>query len=141
MQLRCHWLAFFSCLQPNIHRFGDIVSLLHDALGIGRVNSTSPLDGVEDETNLQPDSKQTRVENTMGDNEFLELLKDMNEELYPRCKAFSELSFILHLYHLKCLNGRTGKSFSMLLKLLLDAFPDVFHCLNHIMKPKRPSWH
>ena len=60
----------------------------------------------------------------MGDNEFLELLKDMNEELYLGCKTFSKLYFILHLYYLQCLNEWTGKSFSTLLELLLDAFPE-----------------
>lgn len=48
----------------------------------------------------------------------------MDVELYPGCKNFSKLSFLIHLYHLKCLNGWTGKSFGMLLELLIDAFPD-----------------
>ena len=108
-----------------MHRSGDMVSLLRDALGfVGQVYSRSYLDGDEDEINLQADSEQTRAKNTRGDNEFLELLKDMHEKLYLGCKTFSKLSFILHLYHLKCLNGWIGKSFSMLPELLLDAFPE-----------------
>ncbi|XP_050225269.1 uncharacterized protein LOC126674798 [Mercurialis annua] len=55
--------------------------------------------------------------------DFVKLLKAADEELYPGCKTFSSLSFFLHLYHLKCLHRWTEKSFTMLLELLLDAFP------------------
>ncbi|XP_058787489.1 uncharacterized protein LOC131661866 isoform X2 [Vicia villosa] len=60
----------------------------------------------------------------VGDNsdKFFKLLKEAEQNLYPGCK-FTKLSFIVHLYHLKCLNGWTDKSFSMLLELLCDAFP------------------
>lgn len=49
------------------------------------------------------------------------LLQDCDKELYPGCKSFSKISFLVHLFHLKCLNGWSGKSFSMLLQLLRDA--------------------
>ncbi|WCJ31109.1 hypothetical protein M5689_012622 [Euphorbia peplus] len=52
-----------------------------------------------------------------------QLMEDHDKELYPGCSKFSKLSFILRLYHLKCLHGWSGKSFSMLLELLKDAFP------------------
>jgi len=52
---------------------------------------------------------------------FYQLVKDNEEMLYPNCKKYSKLSFMVHLYHLKCLPGWSDKSFSMLLDLLRDA--------------------
>ncbi|PKU83218.1 hypothetical protein MA16_Dca006618 [Dendrobium catenatum] len=52
------------------------------------------------------------------------LLEDVGAELYPGCKRFSKLSFILHLFRLKCLNSWTARSFDMLLELLIEAFPE-----------------
>ena len=43
--------------------------------------------------------------------QFMKLLEDANQP----CKHFSKLSAIVHLYHMKCLNGWTNKSFTMLL--------------------------
>lgn len=54
---------------------------------------------------------------------FYKLVKDSEQELYPGCKKFSKLSFIVRLFHLKCLNGWTNNSFTMLLTLLKEAFP------------------
>ncbi|CAD6343180.1 unnamed protein product [Miscanthus lutarioriparius] len=42
-------------------------------------------------------------------------LKDAHTSLYPGCK-FSKLSFLVNLYHLKCLNGWTQESFTRLLE-------------------------
>lgn len=54
---------------------------------------------------------------------FYKLVKDSKKELYSGCKKFSKLSFIVQLFHLKCLNGWTNNSFTMLLTLLKEAFP------------------
>ncbi|XP_039115902.1 uncharacterized protein LOC120251450 [Dioscorea cayenensis subsp. rotundata] len=53
---------------------------------------------------------------------FLKLLRDAEEELFPGCKTFSKLSFIIHLYHIKCLGGWTEKSFTKVLELLGRVF-------------------
>ncbi|KAF2308873.1 hypothetical protein GH714_022479 [Hevea brasiliensis] len=119
----------------NTRRSDDIVGLLRDALGVSsqgnyrvrqdveelhyekdRVENESQLDEINIEQLEDTSSRRT--------SEFENLLKDVNVELYPGCKTFSRLSFILQLYHLKCLNGWTGKSFTMLLELLVDAFPE-----------------
>ncbi|XP_058003975.1 uncharacterized protein LOC110659856 [Hevea brasiliensis] len=119
----------------NTRRSDDIVGLLRDALGVSsqgnyrvrqdveelhyekdRVENESQLDEINIEQSEDTSSRRT--------SEFENLLKDVNVELYPGCKTFSRLSFILQLYHLKCLNGWTGKSFTMLLELLVDAFPE-----------------
>ena len=51
---------------------------------------------------------------------FMKLLEDANQYYYEGCKYFSKLSAIVHLYHMKCFNGWTNKSFTMLLEFLLD---------------------
>ncbi|XP_028116383.1 uncharacterized protein LOC114314134 [Camellia sinensis] len=63
---------------------------------------------------LGPDKKTER---------FFSLLKEAKRELYPACHKFSTLSFVVRLLHIKCLSGWSDKSFTMLLKLLKDAFP------------------
>ncbi|RVW76461.1 hypothetical protein CK203_056872 [Vitis vinifera] len=57
-------------------------------------------------------------------NKFYNLLREAEQELYPGCKKFTKLSFIIRLFHMKCLNGWSNKSFTMLLELLKDAFPE-----------------
>ncbi|XP_020091175.1 uncharacterized protein LOC109712162 [Ananas comosus] len=55
---------------------------------------------------------------------FYKLVDDLEQELYPGCKKFSKLSFIVRLFHLKCLNGWTNSSFTALLTLIKEALPD-----------------
>ena len=50
--------------------------------------------------------------------QFLKLLKDVEEPCYEGCTKFSKLSFIVYLYHLKCLLGWSNKSLLELLVLL-----------------------
>ena len=52
----------------------------------------------------------------------MKLLEDANQLCYEGCKYFSKLLAIVHLYHLKCLNDWTNKSFTML-QFLLDFLP------------------
>ncbi|KAJ8644487.1 hypothetical protein MRB53_006235 [Persea americana] len=46
---------------------------------------------------------------------YFEILDDAQTELYPGCKDFSILSFIIELLHLKALNQWSDTSFDMLL--------------------------
>ena len=57
-------------------------------------------------------------------NKFYNLLREADHELYPGCKKFTKLSFIIRLFHMKCLNGWSNKSFTMLLELLKEALPE-----------------
>ncbi|XP_020094140.1 uncharacterized protein LOC109714114 [Ananas comosus] len=59
-----------------------------------------------------------------GATKFFKLLKDGNEQLYPGCSRFSKLSFVIKLFHIKCLSHMTNKGFSMILDLLSKAFPE-----------------
>ena len=57
-------------------------------------------------------------------NKFYNLLREAEHELYPRCKKITKLSFIIRLFYMKCLNGWSNKSFTMLLKLLKEELPE-----------------
>ncbi|XP_021840141.2 uncharacterized protein [Spinacia oleracea] len=56
---------------------------------------------------------------------YKKLLEDSEDKLYEGCTNFSKLSFLLHLFHLNCMNHWSIESFNMLLKLILDAFPQI----------------
>ncbi|ESR64861.1 hypothetical protein CICLE_v10010473mg, partial [Citrus x clementina] len=47
----------------------------------------------------------------------------VEQPLYPNCEKYSNLSFVVKLMHIKCINGWSNKSFNMLLELLKDVFP------------------
>ncbi|XP_042939338.1 uncharacterized protein LOC122274358 [Carya illinoinensis] len=67
-------------------------------------------------------------EPTMGESQsktFDQLFDDARRPLYPSCKKFSKLSFIVKLLHIKTVGGWTIKSFNMVLQLLKAAFPDI----------------
>ncbi|XP_057247444.1 uncharacterized protein LOC104882960 [Beta vulgaris subsp. vulgaris] len=55
---------------------------------------------------------------------FYKLMEDLELLLYPGCKNFSKLSFLLKLFHIKCLGGITDKSLSMILDLFKEALPE-----------------
>ncbi|KAJ0569814.1 hypothetical protein HanHA300_Chr05g0170861 [Helianthus annuus] len=54
---------------------------------------------------------------------FYKALEDAKKELYPGCKKFSVLSFIIRLFHSKCIGKCNDKGFSMMLDTLREAFP------------------
>ncbi|GJY78866.1 transposon, En/Spm-like protein [Tanacetum coccineum] len=53
---------------------------------------------------------------------FDDLLKEAEQKIYMDAK-YTKLSCLVHLYHLKSLNGWSNKSFSMLLEFLQDLLP------------------
>ncbi|XP_068486941.1 uncharacterized protein [Phaseolus vulgaris] len=54
--------------------------------------------------------------------DFFELMQDGQESLYEGCDKYSKLSFLIKLYHIKCLCKISDKAMSMILELLVDAF-------------------
>ena len=54
---------------------------------------------------------------------YFKLLEKIEAELYPVCKNFTTLSFIVQLLHMKVLNGWTDKSITMLLQFLFEFLP------------------
>ncbi|GJM95694.1 hypothetical protein PR202_ga12468 [Eleusine coracana subsp. coracana] len=51
------------------------------------------------------------------------LATDNSHELYPGCKNYSKLCFLVRLLHIKFLGGWTDRSFNLLVDLLADALP------------------
>ncbi|XP_056688566.1 uncharacterized protein [Spinacia oleracea] len=79
---------------------------------------------IEEPVNYETDDEyddSTREEEV----KYKKLLEASEEKLYEGCTNFSKLSFLLHLFHLKCMNHCSIESFNMLLKLILDAFPQI----------------
>ena len=95
--------------QENPIEYADLREMLHDMFPIQDMAS-GPMEEVL--TMQQPTEGPTE-----GPNEdafrFMKLLEDANQPCYEGCKYFSKLSAIVHLYHMKCLNGWTNKSFTM----------------------------
>ncbi|XP_072087339.1 uncharacterized protein [Arachis hypogaea] len=54
--------------------------------------------------------------------DFNDLLSDGEQELYPGYSKYSKLSFLVKLYHIKCMCGMSDKAMTMILDLLRDAF-------------------
>ncbi|KAL3810174.1 hypothetical protein ACJIZ3_000048 [Penstemon smallii] len=55
---------------------------------------------------------------------FYRLMQDAEKELYPGCQKFSRLSFIVRLLQIKCLGNWTDSSFTLMLNLLRESFPE-----------------
>lgn len=60
-----------------------------------------------------------------GARKFYNVVNEAKQELYPGCKKFSTLSFIIRMYLLKCLHGWSNTSFTALLELLKEAMPHL----------------
>ena len=52
------------------------------------------------------------------------LVAENSKELYPNCKKYTQLRFLVRLLQLKLLGGWTDRSFNLLLDLLNDALPE-----------------
>ena len=70
-----------------------------------------------------PVDKDINLEETTSQGNFENLFHKANKELYPGCRKFFALTFLVKLMHVKVLNCWSDKSFNMLLQLLIDAFP------------------
>lgn len=71
-----------------------------------------------------PTSSNSNEEPNKEAKRFYGLVKDAEQTLYPGCKKFSKLSFIIRLFQMKCLYGWSNTSLDSLLKLLAEAFPE-----------------
>ena len=56
---------------------------------------------------------------------FFNLVNQAKQELYPGCKNFSILSFVIRLYLLNCLYRWINASFTSLLELLKEVVLDL----------------
>ncbi|XP_028056511.1 uncharacterized protein LOC114260562 [Camellia sinensis] len=102
----------------------DTHGLVHETFGISndddRVDGDNPED-LGDKPNPQAEK-------------FYKLINDRQKELYPQCRNFTKLSFILRLFHIKNLGRWSNNSFTMLLELLKEAFPEGVTLPNTVYK-------
>ncbi|KAK3013715.1 hypothetical protein RJ639_009806 [Escallonia herrerae] len=120
LEIYTHWifhgkssLTSSSIPEPFV---GDITQeMKHDAFtvpifnqldGIGSEGGNEDGDGLDDAIKM-----------------FFNLIKKAKKELYPGCKKYSTLSFLILLLNIKCLSAMSDKVFTILLNLLKDAFP------------------
>ena len=89
-----------------------VIDMINDAFGMNKN------DDMDDDAYEGP----FEFVETMPNEEYVELLRDCNQELYEGCQKYSKLSFLLRLYHIKCLCGMTNKVMMMSLELLTDTF-------------------
>ncbi|KAK6788231.1 hypothetical protein RDI58_016756 [Solanum bulbocastanum] len=80
-----------------------------------------------------PSKKQPHLEM----DKFERLMKEANEELYPGCKKFSKVSFLLHIYRTKCMFKWSNESFNSLLGLLKDALPEGYELPSSFYETKK----
>ncbi|CAH9090644.1 unnamed protein product [Cuscuta epithymum] len=96
----------------QVHTNDSMVNMIHEAFGVPH--------GIDSGANTEHGS---------GPNEktkdFFKLLEDAETELFPGCQNFSKLSFIVRLLQLKALSSWTNKSFTLLLGLLKEVFPEL----------------
>ena len=108
-----------SHVQENPIEYANLHNMLHEMFPLQDMAS-----GIMEEVSIVQQPTEGLAEGPNEDAlQFMKLLEDANQPCYEGCKYFSKLSAIVHLYHMKCLNGWTNKSFTMLLQFLLDFLP------------------
>ncbi|XP_039145533.1 uncharacterized protein LOC120282747 [Dioscorea cayenensis subsp. rotundata] len=111
--------------QRNVVVQDPIIDMVNDAFGVHDTISEEGFQTV-DEGDRQIDDDIPNMNQTRNaTDEFHELSNDGQQPLYEGCANYSKLSFILKLYHIKCLCGMSDKAMTMILELLHDAFPHI----------------
>ncbi|GLU04222.1 hypothetical protein SLE2022_213810 [Rubroshorea leprosula] len=88
----------------------DMRGLLQDAfLGVNTEDSIHN-EGVESFNSRSAFNQEPSMSGNHMDG-FFNLLKDVGQKLYPNCEE-SKLAAVVHLFHLKCLNWWSNKSFT-----------------------------
>ncbi|RYR04266.1 hypothetical protein Ahy_B06g083914 [Arachis hypogaea] len=105
--------------ENSVDRMRDMVHEAFNFLGLQGDDEDSMeehvRDGVEGLSYLYDEpSRENRA--------FHDLLEDGEQELYPGGSRFSKLSFLVRLYHIKCMCGMSDKAFGLIVELLGDAF-------------------
>ncbi|KAK3005799.1 hypothetical protein RJ639_017605 [Escallonia herrerae] len=114
-----HWIFHgeSSLTSSSIHEpvVGDRTQeMIHDAFGVPLFNQLNERDSGEGNENSDDLDDATK--------KFFSVIKEAEKELYPGCEKYSTLSFLILLLNIKCLSAVSDKVFTMLLKLLKDAF-------------------
>ena len=96
--------------------------MIHDAFIFHRTLASE--DSRINETINRGEGRMPHLEEDLSgkSKEFYDLLNDEEQELYEGCSKYSKLSFLVKLYHIKCICGMSDKALSMIIELLHDAF-------------------
>ncbi|XP_020262677.1 uncharacterized protein LOC109838663 [Asparagus officinalis] len=100
----------------DAHTHDDVGGLLHDIFrGTIEEFPDNEEEGIKEGTEeLSDDAKK-----------FYKLVEEGQQELFPGCKTFSKLSFIIRLYLHKCIHGLSNEAFDDSLTLWREAIPDI----------------
>ncbi|XP_070010162.1 uncharacterized protein [Nicotiana sylvestris] len=104
----------------------NMTGMIHDTFGgFTQFMDTDVSVGSDIEHNLQENTAHLSGNQPYPEvDKFEWLMKEANEELYPGCKKFSKMSFLMHLYCTKCMFRWSNESFNAFLGLLKDALPE-----------------
>lgn len=109
----------------------DMVGMVREAVGIPNVGASVNFD----EQNLNDLGTGPNEETKT----YFKLLESAETELYPGCKNFTALSFIVRLLHMKVLGHWTDDSFDKLLKFFIKVhqgkFVNIFLLPTNIVNP------
>ena len=82
--------------EPDI--YDEMQEMLNDVFGVSNTNALM-------DSEKSPHVHEEFEKPNEDANKFYNLLREAEQELYPGCKKFTKLSFIIILFHMKCLNG------------------------------------
>ncbi|KAG5528923.1 hypothetical protein RHGRI_029546 [Rhododendron griersonianum] len=99
-----------------------MVGMISDALRNQHIGTS-----VGNDERIPNDSQKGPDEATAA---YLKLLENANTELYPGCKNFTSLSFIVRLLHMKVLHKLTNKTIDKFLAFFHEAFPEALNLPN-----------
>ncbi|XP_020270916.1 uncharacterized protein LOC109846101 [Asparagus officinalis] len=90
--------------------------LLHDLFrDVAEESPVNQEDGLsDDEERLTKEAKK-----------FYKLVDEGKQQLFPGCKTFSKLSFIIRLYLHKCIHGLSNEAFDDYLAIWREAIPEI----------------
>lgn len=100
---------------PMLDAEDDMQGLVNDAFHRFGVDTLEDDMGTQSESMSMPNLKAKK---------FYKVLGEAKEPLYPGCKL-SVLSFIIRLFHGKCVGKCSDNGFSMMLDTMREAFPDA----------------
>ena len=110
--------------------YDDMNGLIHVAFGMPNTTNMSKENEIL-HVHISPEELNNEAK------KFYNFLEDTEKELYPGCTKFTKLAFIIRLIHMKCLNGWSNKSFTMLLELLNEALPEGDNFPSNYYKVKK----
>ncbi|XP_052119008.1 uncharacterized protein LOC107493943 [Arachis duranensis] len=126
-------------LEPTVNLGDQICDMVHDAFNLPGLQSDNE-DSINGHVgNVAEGLLFISDEPSREARAFHDLLEDGEQELYPGCSKFSKLSFLVRLYHIKCMCRVSDKAFGLILELLGDAFehaviPKTLHDAKRIIR-------